>query len=99
MGNEIITDDIIRSSTPQASTHFFSHPLTIIRIVVLLLIVLYICKYLQTSDNLLVNLFFWKTKGTRRRQSQYSFLNNFFGTGDPIKDMQTIKNTIINAKV
>lgn len=99
MGNEILSDEVLSPSAPQAQTHMASHSLTTIRIIVLILIIIYISKQTIREVMIIVNLFFWKGKGTRRRQSSYSFLNNFFGTGDLAKDMQTIKNTIFNSKV
>jgi hypothetical protein len=47
----------------------------------------------------LVNLFLTRGKSTRRRNSHYSYLSRFFGTGDIEKDMETFKNTMKNAKI
>jgi hypothetical protein len=35
----------------------------------------------------------------RRRSSPYSCVDSFFPTGDPVKDMLTLKNTLFNAQI
>ena len=71
--------------------------MTFIKVLVIILIFLYICK-IKRNENL-VNMILTRGKGSPRKNAHYSYLKQFFGTGDLEKDMLTYKNTLQNSKV